>query len=198
MDEGYYSIKTGAERLILKTKSFRAEKGSVLHGGIFNKELASSFAAAIFASGVPAFFALYYGKIGPVHFITAAAIFAVVFPLCRVFVFRDHCLETIFDGKAGTVSITLISTFRKRIVGKPLESVSDIRINHVRIGPENPDGAAVVEKIALQHGTVIPGLGKTKEFYNIDLVFNGKHYTVLTTESESDARKVVERLKHYI
>ena len=62
-----YRIEIEDGRVALKTASFKAEKGSVLHSGIFNKELASSFVAAVAAAVVLAFFALNY-ELGIIHY----------------------------------------------------------------------------------------------------------------------------------
>jgi len=181
----------------LKTTSYRADRGSVLHSGIFSRELASSFVAAGAAAAFIIVFAI-YGVLRLVHYIMAAAVFVIVFPLARIFIFKERYLETVLDTRSGEVRIAVKGGMGKKEMIRPLKDLKDIRISWLRVEPENPDGIAVVEKIALQHGTVIPGFGEVKEFFNVELVFDKESFTILTVESEPEAVSVVERLKEYM
>ncbi len=192
-----YRIELEEGRVILRTSSFKAEKGSVLHSGIFSRELASSFVAVVAAVLLLIFFAVRY-ELGLLHYIAAALVLVVVFPLCRIYLFREPYLETVFDKTSGTVSMTLRRPILSRGLSMPIGSVRDIKVEHVRIEPDNPDAVAFVERIALQHGTVIPGFGEVQDFYNVLLVHDSGSYTILTTRTESEAADVVEKLKRYI
>jgi len=55
-----------------------------------------------------------------------------------------------------------------------------------------------VEKIAAQHGTVIPGFGEVKEFYNIVMDFGDETFTILTTQDRSEAEGIMVKLKDYL
>ncbi|NIN70309.1 MAG: hypothetical protein GTO63_37660, partial [Anaerolineae bacterium] len=43
-----------------------------------------------------------------------------------------------------------------------LSDLEEVRRRQIVIEPENPDGVDFVAKIAIQHGTLIPGFGETK------------------------------------
>lgn len=195
--EGNYEIRTEDEKLELRTTSFKADRGSVLHSGIFNKELAASFIAAIVIISY-LFVTALFRELQLIHYMIAAIIFVIIFPLSRVYLFKEPVLVTVIDKGSGTACLTVKRPFGSRNVQKPLGSLTDIRVDYRRIEPENPDGIAIVEKIALQHGTVIPGFGEVKEFFNVILNFGGEQYIVFTTSVESEARAATEQLKRFI
>ncbi|MEE9524227.1 MAG: hypothetical protein V3V59_05675, partial [Thermodesulfovibrionales bacterium] len=154
MDErGAFNIEKENGIIRLTTTSFRADRGSVLHSGIFNKELASSFVAAVVASAFLILVVL-FSDLGILHYLIAAIIFVIIFPLSRIYVFKEHRLETVLNKDSGTISITLSGPLGKKKIEGPLGAVRDISVDHIRIEPENPDGIKIVKKIALQHGTV--------------------------------------------
>lgn len=192
-----YRMEIENGRIRLKATSFKAEKGSFLHSGIFSRELAASFVAALATIVYLVSFALLSG-LSMIHYIAGAIIFAVFFPLLRVYVFKEPYLETVIDSDSGSIEINLRKPLRSRSLRRPLGSVRDIKVRHVSFEPENPDAVAFVEKIALQHGTVIPGFGETMHFYNVEIVFDDATYTVLTTRSDTDAGDVAEKLREYL
>ncbi len=196
-ESGTYRVEIEDNRVTLRTTSFKAERGSVLHSGIFNREFSSSFVAVAVSAAVLAFFALRH-ELQILHYVIAVAVFIVVFPLARIYLFKEPSLETVFDLDSKSVSITLRKLFGSRSIKRPLDSLDDIRISHLRIEPENPDGVAFVKKIALQHGTVIPGFGQVEDFYSVELRFDGEGVVILTTRTESEARAVVDKLRRYV
>ncbi|GBE35689.1 hypothetical protein BMS3Bbin06_02232 [bacterium BMS3Bbin06] len=190
-----YKITLEDGRVILETRSFRSDRGSVLHSGIFSRELSASFIAAAAMGAVLGFFAL-ITDLGLVHYVIGILVFAVVFPLSRLYILKEPYLETVFDGEWMTISLKrpIFGTRVKRPVGE----LKEIKIGHVKFEPENADAIAFVKKIALQHGTVIPGFGEVKEFYNVDLDFGDKSYTILTTHEKKDAEDVVLKLREFL
>ncbi|GMT47929.1 MAG: hypothetical protein IEMM0007_1495 [bacterium] len=196
-ESGTYRVEIEDSRVTLRTTSFKAERGSVLHSGIFTREFSSSFVAVAVSAAVLAFFALRH-ELRILHYVIAVAVFILALPLARIYLFKEPCLETVFDLDAKSVSITLRKLFGSRSIKRPLDSLDDIRISHLRIEPENPDGVAFVKKIALQHGTVIPGFGQVEDFYSVELRFDGEGFVILTTRTESEARAVVDKLRRYV
>jgi hypothetical protein len=195
-ERGAFNIEKENGKIRLTTTSFSADRGSVLHSGIFNKELASSFVAAVVASAFVILVAV-SSDLKLLHYFIAAIIFVIIFPLSRIYIFKEPRLETVLDENSGILSITLSGPLGKKKIEGLLEAVRDISVDHIRIEPENPDGIRIVEKIALQHGTVIPGFGEVKEFFNVQLQLDDKRYTVLTTSHEVDARSVADELRMY-
>ncbi len=192
-----YQIDIKDNVLVLRTGSFKAEARSFLHSGIFNRELASSLAAGGIVSLLGFFFA-FYSKIRIVHFLTAILLFAALFVILRLSVFREPILETVFDRNKGTVTISL-----RKIIGRKTQSflineLSVIGMNHTIVQPENVDGIKIVEKIALQHGTVIPGFGKVQDIYTVQLDIGDNKVTVFSAGERQAAEAVITELKSFM
>ncbi|HET6514669.1 MAG TPA: hypothetical protein VFG09_05865 [Thermodesulfovibrionales bacterium] len=192
-----YDLMIKDDTLILRTSSFRAEKGSVLHSGIYNRELASSLAAGGVLMLLGFFFAA-SGKITVVHLVSGAAVFAVLFLVSRRFLFREVILEALFDRVNDRIDTSV-----RKIVGSvrqvhKMSELSGICLDHVTVQPENPDGIRVVEKIALQHGTVIPGFGKIKEFHVVQLDFSGERVSIFSSGKKEEAEALIARLKGFV
>ncbi len=192
-----YTIERADDTLRFTTTSFRADRGSVLHSGIFNKELASSFLAAIIVGAFLIGLGL-AGKLRLMHYFIAAVFFVILFPLARVFVFRGPRLQVIAHRERGYVILRLTSHFRRKRIERSIDSLKRVAVDHVRMEPENVDGIKIVEKIALQHGTVIPGFGEVKEFYNVGLVFDDANYTIFSSSADVDAEKVAQDFHNYV
>lgn len=193
-----YQLTAEDSRLLLRTPSFRAERGSVLHSGIYNRELTSSLAAGTIVGA--AFLALVLAgvKVTVIYLVPAVLLFSGLFVFLRKAVFYEEQLEAVFD-KAGRVITVVVKRFPERRYTYPLEELTEIKEDHIVITPENPDGISFVEKIAAQHGTVIPGFGETKEFYTVDLRFKGgRHMRVFSSREESGAGELQRRLREFI
>lgn len=192
-----YQIEMKENVLVLKTNSFKVEPGSFLHSGIFNRELASSLAAGGIVSLLGFFFAV-YSKIKIVHFLTAILLFAALFVILRLSIFREPILETVFDKNRKVITLSLKNAIGSKAQSFPLNELSGIRLNHVAVQPENVDGIKVVEKIALQHGTVIPGFGKIQNIFTVQLDIGDKKRTVFSTGERQAAEAVITELKGYL
>ncbi|RMG04446.1 MAG: hypothetical protein D6726_03320 [Nitrospirae bacterium] len=182
-------------RISLRAYSFRAEKGSVLHSGIFSRELASSFVAAAVAGATLIVFSL-FGELGLLQYLIGALLFGVTIPIARIYIFKEPYLETTID--ADSIIITLMRPVMPKTIRRNRTELRELRIEYKRFEPENPDAIEFVEKIALQHGTVIPGFGKVKEFYDLVLDFGDEHITILTTDEKARAEEVMVKLRDFL
>jgi len=195
--EKSYQIEMSGQTLVFRTTSVKAEKGSVLHSGIFNRELASFLAAGSILTLLSFFFAR-YGRIQILHVITGIVLFAMISLLLRKYLFHEPMLKAVFDGEKGIVSIANRGVLFQKREGFPLTGVSGITLNRVVLRPENPDGIEIVEKIALHHFIVIPGFGETEEFFTVQLDFAIKSVMLFSTRKKEEAEEVLERLKGFI
>ena len=190
-------MKMKDNALVLSTTSFRAEKGSVLHSGIYNRELTSSLAAG----GVIIVFLFFFGaslRLTAVHGIIAVFSFGVLFILFRVFIFDEPILETAIDRKGGIIKVSLKRKPGSRTESFPLKDLTGIRVEHIAFQPDNTDGMAFVEKISLQHGTVIPGFGKRQDFYTVRLDFRDARRVVFSTKKLHEAETVMAEMQKYL
>lgn len=192
-----YQIDMKDDLLVFRTASFRAEARSVLHSGIFNPELASSLAAGGVVIFFGFFFAIYF-EITTVHFLVAILLFAALFVIFRISVFRELILEAVFNKDKGVVTISIRKIFGGKTQSFLASELSDIRLNHITVQPGNVDGAKVVEKIALQHGMIIPGFGQREEFYTTQLDFRDKSVIVFSSKERQEAEAVITELKGFM
>jgi hypothetical protein len=197
-DNETYRINIHGNILILRTTSFKAEKGSVLHSGIFNRELASALSAGTILGLIGFLLALNF-KITAIHFIIAVFLFGALFLILRSFIFKEPVFETVLDKERGIIALS-----QKKALGEnreiyPISELADIRMDKITVKPENPDGIRVVENVALQHGTVIPGFGEPEEFYVVELEFRGGRRAVVFSSKEgSESEEVASGLKGFI
>ncbi len=193
-----YQMDIKDNMLIFRTTSFMAEKGSVLHSGIYNRELSSSLAAGALVMLLGFFFAARY-KITAFYFLFALVLFAALFLVFRTYIFREPVLCVAIDKDRGDINLSFNRMFGKKSLSFELARLKDIRQEHVSIAPENPDGIRFVEKIALQHGTVIPGFGKAAEFYTVEMEFeNRKRIMIFSSEDPSEVNDIATKIKNFI
>ncbi|MBI5212390.1 MAG: hypothetical protein HY957_03330 [Nitrospirae bacterium] len=184
--------------MIFKTTSFKAEKGNVLHSGIYNREMSASLAAGAVVMLSGFFFAAKY-RITAVHFIAALFLFIILFLVFRAYIFGEPLLGVVIDKEKGNIDISLDRIFGKKNLSFPFASLEDIRKDHKSIAAENPDGIKFVEKIALQHGTVIPGFGKTAEFYTVEMEFESRQrIMIFSSEDSAAADDIALKIKNFI
>lgn len=193
-----YQLDIKDNVLVFRTASFKAEKGSVLHSGIYNRELTSSLAAGAVIV-IAGFFVASGVKLHLVHFFGIIAGFLVLFLLFRTFVFRDPMLETVIDKDTGRITILRRGVMGSRKNEYRIDDLQDIRGRTLSFSPENPDGIKMVKHIALQHFTVIPGFGQTSVYNIVDLVFRGgAGVMIYSSQDASSSGELTEQLKNFM
>lgn len=176
--------------LAFQTNSFRQERGSVLHPGIYNRETASILASAACVVLIGFFFA---PRAAPshVHFPAGLILFLLLFLFFRTYVFIDSILRVVIDKRNNTVVIG------RRIF--PLQELVSVLEENKEIAPENPDGVKVAGKIALQHGTVIPGFGETFRFRTVVLKFRYSDSMVIFSSGDySETANVTNLFRNFM
>jgi hypothetical protein len=193
-----YTFDIKDKVLDFRTASFRAEKGSVLHSGIYNREMASTLAAGACIVLLGFFFAS--RPIGStISFISALLLFVLLFLLLRTFVFPETFLRIVIDKGNNVVSIMRKGFFRTEKQLFTLADLEGIREDYKEVASENPDGIKMVEKIALQHGTVIPGFGTAAEFYTVEFEFkDAGRVMVFSSGDYSEADDVARTFKNFL
>lgn len=192
-----WSIEVKENVLSLCTTSFKAEKGSVLHSGIYNRELASALSAGGIAILIGLFAAASY-KITAAHYMMAALLFGALFIVLRTYIFRETVLELTLDKNNESAGITIKGIHKKQQMF-PISDLAGVRLRHITVRPENPDGIRVVENVAIQHGTVIPGFGEPENFYIVELVYkSGADTMVFSSKEEKETEAVAMRLEGFL
>ena len=167
-DSSMYTLNKDDSRLVFSTSSYRADKGSVLHKGIYNHEFASMMASVIICGSVYVVIA-FNDEIVIVHYLSLILLFVILFAALRKFVFRERMLELIIDKETETVSISIPSIVSDNKEDVLLSDIESVEAGSTSIFPEDRDAAKFVEKISRQHGSVVPGLADEAEFITLSL-----------------------------
>ena len=175
---GTYELCTDNDSLIFRTSSFRAEKTSVLHTGVYTKE----FSSMLTASAVSALAYMVMSGIAESKtssYVATIATFITVFLGSRKFIFRDTYLEADFNSTKRTVSICRPGIFHNNTEAIPFDTILSVEIGSNKFIPENRDGIDFVQKISAQHGSAVPGLSETEEFITLRLILtDGSERTI--------------------
>lgn len=163
-----YHIKQTGNVLIFTTANFVPGRGSVLHSGIYNRELASALCSFAMAGLAYTALVMNYKK-GLFSYAASMIVFGGCFFLLRSFVFRERSLEAVFDISARKAEIFFAGMRRRRKESIPLKDIERVLIETEKSGVENPDGVEFVEKISRQHGVSLPGFGEEKIEYLLKL-----------------------------
>lgn len=197
-DNSTYRLAKDASRFVFRTTRFIADKGSVLHSGIYNREFSSVLASFAFAGTAYFLLVMSFGK-GPLFYAVFMLLFIGTFPLFRTYIFRERSLESVFDRSRGSVEVSRHWLRRKVLLSRPLEDISRIRIDTKKTDVVNRDGVEFVQKISAQHGTVIPGFGEETTFYSLRLMFvDGTESTVFADRNLQDVLTVHDELKEFL
>jgi len=196
--EKRYKIDGTGPLLLFRTEHFSAERDSVLHKGIYNKEFASVLSSLAVAGLVYAALAMQQKRTILPH-IAFAVIFIGGYPLFRMLVFKNRFLEALFDRTRGLAEISVTGLIGKKTESLPLSAVKNILIETKKIGVENPDAVEFVEKISAQHGTVIPGFGEEKTFFILKLkLADGTDRMIYADTEMKDVMDAHEEIKGFL
>jgi hypothetical protein len=196
--EKKYKTEKKDSLLLFRTEHFSAERESVLHKGIYNKEFASALCSLAVAGLIYAALAMQQKKTMLPH-VAFAVIFIGGYPLLRMFVFKDRFLEALFDRSKGLAEISVTGLIRKKKESLPLSSVKNMLIESKKISVENPDAVEFVEKISAQHGTVIPGFGREKTFFMLKLMLaDGSDRMIYADTEMQDVMDAHEEIKEFL
>jgi hypothetical protein len=183
--------------LIFKTTSFKAEKGSILHSAIYNRELASSLASGAFIMLLGFFFVSRF-NITIIHLFLGLVLFALSFIFFRTFIFKEPKLILIINKEKKHLNINLKAIINKRIE-IPFSELISVKQGYFKVAPDNIDGIRLVERVALQHGTVIPGFGKTVELFTVEIEFGkGKRITLFSSENLLEVKEIISKILDFI
>lgn len=163
-----FSLQKTSDVLVFYTSTYRVEKSSVLHGGIYNYEFSSILSASAVCGMVYVLVSMKY-RVGMNFVAVLAFVFITSFILFRRFLFRERTLKAVFDRDKGIITI-----YNPRILGYISEDIlmddlESIEVGTIRYSADNRDAVQFVQKISLQHGSAVPGLGEEQEFVTLFL-----------------------------
>lgn len=193
-----YQIIRDKDRLFFTTSSFRAEKSSVLHSGVYSRE----FSSMLFASAVcmlAYMFMLSVIYLALIRYIVLVAIFIAAFLCANIFIFKKKHLEAVFDRSSRIVRITRPGIITKDVEEIPFAGIGSVELGSKRFTPENIDGINFVRKISLQHGSDIPGLGEEEEFITLSLkLTDSSERIIYAGKTDEEPAMPVNEIKNFI
>jgi hypothetical protein len=190
-----YRLKKENNRLVFSTQSFRAEKSSVLHEGVYTKEFASMLTAS--ALSVPVYIAVsFFADTLALRILSVIILFVLSFLAAKKYVFREDFLEAIFDRASKTVFIKQSGFLSVRKETIPFEDIGSVEIGSRTFDPVNLDGIQFVQKISAQHGSAVPGLSESEEFVTLLLKENdGTEHTIFAGRIKDEPEIPLNEIK---
>ena len=193
-----YKTRKEEETLIFITPVFRAEPDSVLHSGIYNREFASVLASAAVAGSIYVIAAMNIES-SVFRSLVFLLTFTAGFPFFRTYVFRESLMEVVFNtasGKARIYTSWIMKRLKETIA---LSDIKDISIEKRTEEVKNPDAVEFVEKISLQHGTVIPGFGEKKILFLLKLhLADGSVRIIYSDSVMQDVLSAHDEIKEFL
>lgn len=179
MKTKFYELKHDNNRLIFRTLHFRAERTSVLHSGVYSKEFASMLLSGAICMVVYMVTEFMTNRYAILRYILLIIIFVISFTGGLKYIFKDRYLEAIFDRTNRSVTISYPGFFTKKVEEIPFTGIVSVEPGTKIYKPENIDGIDFVQKISLQHGSAVPGLGKEEEYIILKLKLADKSERIL-------------------
>jgi len=195
--EKNYSIKLEGDSLVFRTTTFKAEKSSVLHSGVYSKE----FMSILLASGVCmcAYMFLSPSLSEPSLFTSLLFILVAAFTGSLKYIFKEKHLEAVFNRSSSTVRLTYPGAFSKKVEEIALADITSVATDTKRFEQENKDGADFVQKISVQHGSAVPGLGETEEFVTLSLrLRDGSERIIYAGNVKEEPDVPVQEIREFI
>ncbi|MHB8882467.1 MAG: hypothetical protein ACYC69_13275 [Thermodesulfovibrionales bacterium] len=193
-----YTIDEDGDTLTFRTNSFRSDQGSVLHSGIYNREFSSMLASMALAGLAYPFLVMLLGQT-LLLYACILVIAAGSFPLLRRYVFRDILLSAVFDRSARRAVISQNGLLERRTETVLLSAISRVMVEKKTPVNENPDGVEFVNRISLQHNTVIPGFGDETPLYLLMLrLSDGTDRLLYADCSMEDVLGAYDRIKGFL
>jgi hypothetical protein len=140
-----YQMKVDQDKLVFITSSFKAEKTSVLHPGVYTKEFASMLfasAACIFAYISTDLASI---KSAIMRYIILIVIFVVAFLGANKYIFKERYLEADFNKSDKTVNIVRSGLITKKSEKIPFAKIKSVDLGIKKFVPENIDGIDFVQ-----------------------------------------------------
>ncbi len=196
-DSQFYEMKTDAEKLLFKTAFYKAERTSVLHSGIYNKEFTSMlFSGAICLMSYMLTELMALKSI--FRFIIVLIVFFISFIGARNLIFKEHYLEAVFDKTSQIATLKYPGIVPKK-ESIPFSTISSLELGSKRYVPRNIDGINFVQKISIQHGGAVPGLGQEEEYITVSLkLINKSHKIIFACRTDAEPDLPINEIRHFL
>lgn len=164
-----YQLEIENNKLIFKSSSFKAEKTSVLHPGVYTREFSSMLFASAACIASYMMTDIISSRSPFVRYAVLIIIFIASFIGANKYIFKERYLQAVFDRTDKTAYITRSGLLAKKSEKIPFADLNSVELGSRTFVPENVDGINFVQKISAQHGSAAPGLSETEEFITLSL-----------------------------
>jgi hypothetical protein len=80
-----------------------------------------------------------------------------------------------------------------------LDHISSIEVGSIKYVPENIDGIDFVQRISLQHGSAVPGLGNEEEYITLLLkLTDGSERIIYAGRSEEEPELPITEMRNFL
>jgi hypothetical protein len=193
--DGTYRLLITPESLTLQTFLYKAEKGSIIHTALMNREVTSLMVATILSGVLFVIYAMNF-PLRVFELINFCILTGALFLFLRLRIFREKPLEVIFSR--DLVSIRYPSFIIKRVENFDLNQVKSISIKKEVFKIDNIEGARIVKQVALQHGTVLPDFTEPEEFFLLQMELqNGSRRVIYVDREPERISALLKELKKW-
>jgi len=166
--DGSYRLIITPDTLTLKTFLYKAEKKSIIHAALMNREVTSLIVATILSGVLFVIYAMNF-PLKVFDIINFCLLTGALFLFLRLSIFREKPLEVTFSR--DRVIIKYPAFIIKRVEKFDLNQVKSISIKKRIFEIDNIEGAKIVKQVALQHGTVLPDFTEPEELFLLTIDF---------------------------
>ncbi len=193
--DGTYRLIITPEALTLQTFLYKAEKKSIIHTALMNKEVTSLIVATILSGILFIIYAMNF-PLKVFELINFCILTGALFLFLRLRIFREKPLEVIFFR--DVVSIRYPSFIIKRVENFDLNQVKSISIKKEVFKIDNIEGARIVKQVALQHGTVLPDFTEPEELFLLQIELqNGSRRVIYADREPERINALLKELKKW-
>ncbi len=164
-----YQLITENNKLVFKTSSFKAEKTSVLHPGVYTKEFSSMLFASAACIVSYMMTDIISGRSPVIRYAVLIIIFVASFLGANRYIFKERYLHVVFDRTDKTVYMARSGLLTKKSEKIPFANIKSVELGSKTFVPGNIDGINFVKKISAQHGSALPGMGEAEEYITLTL-----------------------------
>ncbi|MCX7793885.1 MAG: hypothetical protein N2257_05720 [Thermodesulfovibrionales bacterium] len=182
---GTYKLSITHDNVTFYTFFYKAEKGSILHSALMSRETTSLIVASFVDGALFSIYAMYF-PVRIFEIIAFILLFGLLFIFFRLSIFRERPLEVSFFR--NMIKIKYPAFIIKKVENFSLNQVKYFAVNKKILSVDNPEGAEIVKKIALQHGTIIPDFAESIEVYYLELGFHDGNKKIIYVDR--DGRRI--------
>ena len=107
-------------------------------------------------------------------------------------------MKPFFDKTDQMVTLKYPGIFPKK-ESIPFNAISSLELGSKKYVPQNIDGIDFVQKISIQHGGAVPGLGQEEEYITVSLKLkSNSHKIIFACRTEAEPELPLNDIRHFL